>query len=217
MQLAALYDTCTSGYALQLALDYTIATGGQDRAVVQDIKSQLNHFLAGVEKPALRMAEIATRNPDDALDIVQDTMIKLVEKYSHKPAAEWQPLFYRILQSRIADYFRRGALYKRFFAWIASPMESDDEPVETAIEQFGPPEFLAEQLTWESLLTGLRALPLRQQQVFLLRTWQCLSVSETASIMQCSEGSVKTHLSRATHALKKSINYDDQDDDDGNP
>jgi RNA polymerase sigma-70 factor (ECF subfamily) len=214
MKLAIGIDGYVSKCVMEQVLNYTSASGFQVGAGVHDLKSKLDHFLARVERPAFRMAEIATRNPDDAMDIVQDTMIKLVEKYSNKPAEEWQPLFYRILQSRIADYFRRGALHRRIFTWVASITAADDEPEETAIEPYGPPDFLMEQLTWESLITGLRALPLRQQQVFLLRTWQCLSVEETARIMKCSEGSVKTHLSRATHALMKLINSHEQDNND---
>jgi RNA polymerase sigma-70 factor (ECF subfamily) len=178
---------------------------------VPDANSKLDSFLASVEKPAFRIAEIALRNPDDAMDIVQDTMIKLVEKYAHKPVSELRPLFYRILQSRIADHYRRVALRKRIFKWMGTGSESDNEPQEAATEPYGPPDVLAEQMTWENLVAGLRALPLRQQQVFLLRTWQGLSVAETARIMRCSAGSVKTHLSRATHALKQSINRDDWD------
>ena len=156
------------------------------------------------------MADIALRNPDDALDVVQEAMIKLVEKYADKPDQEWKPLFYRILQSRITDHHRKRTLQKRFFSWMTPDSDSGNAIEDSAIEAYGPPELLVEQYTWDQLVTGLEALPLRQQQVFLLRTWQGLSVEETATIMKCSAGSVKTHLSRATHALKKLIGIDDE-------
>jgi RNA polymerase sigma-70 factor (ECF subfamily) len=176
---------------------------------LQTLNGKLDQFLASVEKSAFRMAEIALRNPDDALDVVQEAMIKLVEKYANKPENEWRPLFYRILQSRITDHHRRRALQKRFFSWVVPENETNGAAAETAVETYGPPDILAEQSTWESLVDGLRALPRRQQQVFLLRTWQGLSVEETSKIMRCSTGSVKTHLSRATHALMNLVNIDD--------
>lgn len=154
------------------------------------------------------MAEIALRNREDALDVVQEAMIKLVEKYANKPDQEWKPLFYSILRSRITDQQRRRSLHKRFFSWVSPGVQANDAIEETAVDGHGPPDFLAEQNTWESLVTGLQALPQRQQQVFLLRTWQGLSVKETAKIMRCSTGSVKTHLSRATHTLKNLIDLD---------
>ena len=154
------------------------------------------------------MAEIALRNREDALDVVQEAMIKLVEKYANKPEQEWKPLFYSILRSRITDQHRRRSMHKRFFGWINPDVKSNDSIEETTVDGHGPPDFLAEQSTWENLVAGLRALPERQQQVFLLRTWQGMSVEETSKIMRCSTGSVKTHLSRATHKLKNLVDLD---------
>lgn len=167
----------------------------------------LDQFLAEVERPAFRMAEIATRNRDDALDIVQEAMIKLVEKYAHKPQAEWRPLFFTILHSRITDYHRRSGLTRRIFRWIGN--DDEDESVDIAVDNSGPLDALAEQLTMETLLATLQDLPTRQQQVFMLRTWQGFSVSETASILKISEGSVKTHLFRATEALQSALSQDE--------
>lgn len=172
-------------------------------------RPQLDAFLSGVERSAFRMADIATRNPDDALDIVQDAMMKLVEKYADKPADEWRPLFFSILQSRITDYHRRSSRTRRIFAWFGG--EEDEESMPEALQPVGPAELLAERLTLESLIEGLQALPPRQQQVFLLRTWEGFSVAETAGIMKCGEGSVKTHLSRATAALKRAVQEESND------
>lgn len=175
---------------------------------LQTLNGKLDQFLANVEKPAFRIAEIALRDRDDALDVVQEAMIKLVEKYANKPDQEWKPLFYAILRSRITDQHRKRSLQQRFFGWINPDSQDNDAIEETTFDGHGPPDFLAEQSTWENLVAGLRALPQRQQQVFLLRTWQGLSVKETSKIMRCSEGSVKTHLSRATHTLKNLVDLD---------
>ena len=217
MLLAAAEPTNVFRCALYPALYYNNHAVVQDRLYVDDNQANLNQFLARVERPAFRMAETATRNRDDALDIVQDSMIKLVEKYARKPSSEWQPLFYRILQSRIVDHYRRNAVQKRLFRWMGFDSEPLNEPEITAVDPFGPADLLDEQLTWSALQAGLRALPLRQQQVFLLRAWQGLSVEETSRIMKCSQGSVKTHFSRATHALKKSMNINNQEQNDDQP
>ena len=135
-------------------------------------------------------------------------MIKLVEKYAGKPSDEWRPLFYRILQSRITDYHRKGGLTSRIFSWLGSDEGEDEE--QFGVTEAGPLQMLVEQLTLENLSSGLESLPLRQQQAFLLRIWEGFSVAETASIMKCGEGSVKTHLSRATNALKQAVSEMDE-------
>jgi RNA polymerase sigma-70 factor (ECF subfamily) len=192
---------------MSLSEGYTSIDLFQDGTRVQE-KPELDRFLASVERSAFRMAEIATRNKDDALDIVQDTMIKLVEKYAHKPSDEWRPLFYRILQSRITDFHRRKGLTNRIFSWFSG--EDDEDDGFLGVDEAGPMELLTERLTLERLTTCLEMLPGRQQQAFLLRTWEGFSVIETAKIMKCSEGSVKTHLSRATGTLKNAVDkYDD--------
>ena len=175
---------------------------------LQTLNGKLDQFLASVEKSAFRIAEIALRNREDALDVVQEAMIKLVEKYADKPDQEWKPLFFSIMRSRITDQHRRRTLQKRLFGWISPDAHTDGLIEEMTVEDHGPPDFLAEQSTWESLVAGLQALPQRQQQAFLLRTWQGFSVEDTSKIMKCSAGSVKTHLSRATHSLKNLVDLD---------
>ncbi len=191
---------------------YTFNVQLTDRGCVQEQQQALDQFLSEVERSAYRMAEIATRNPDDALDIVQDAMIKLVEKYADKPQEEWRPLFFTILHSRITDYHRRNTLTGRIFAWASRDDEGGDDLDQYAIESDSPLERVTEQLTLDRLNTALEDLPTRQQQVFLLRTWQGFSVAETAQILKCSEGSVKTHLSRATDTLMKSVEKDSNHD-----
>ncbi|MCB1685488.1 MAG: RNA polymerase sigma factor [Pseudomonadales bacterium] len=170
--------------------------------------ADINAFLAGVEKRAFNMARFAVRNTEDALDIVQDTMLTLVRRYADKPRDEWQPLFYRILQSRIADHHRRSTLRRRWFGWLTSDgtQESDDALNEAADPGMtDPSELAAMDGTVTALDRALEALPLRQQQSFLLRTVEGLSVADTAAVMGCSEGSVKTHHFRALATLREQL------------
>jgi RNA polymerase sigma-70 factor (ECF subfamily) len=165
-------------------------------------------FLAQIEKKAYRMAEIATQNPADALDIVQETMIKLVQKYSDKPSEQWKPLFYRILQNRITDHFRSRTIHRKVFFWKNS--QQDDEQFEDNIlkasDFITPEREVTGRRNIESVIDSLKSLPRRQQQCFMLRSWEGFSVKETAKAMGCSEGSVKTHYSRARESLRKSLN-----------
>jgi RNA polymerase sigma-70 factor (ECF subfamily) len=145
----------------------------------------MNAFLRTVERRAFHMAKMATGNPDTALDIVQDSMYKLVEKYSHKTSLEWRPLFYRILNGKIIDQYRRKAVRDRLFPW----RKTVDEMIMRAQR--------IKQLT-----KGVSALSSRQREAFMLRCWEGISTSEAAAVMGCSEGSVKTHYSRAMHTLQ---------------
>ncbi len=167
----------------------------------------LDRFLAGVERRALRIAELGAGNREDALDIVQDTMLRLVQRYTDRPEQEWGPLFHRILQSRIADFHRRESVRRRWRIWLRSDEGARDDPLENqpAPASVGPERRSdAEQLS-ASLEQALTDLPQRQQQAFLLRTWEGMNVAETARAMGCSEGSVKTHLSRAMGVLRKRL------------
>lgn len=153
----------------------------------------------------------AVRDEETALDIVQDAMLKLTERYSGRPLAELPLLFQRILQNAIRDYYRRQKVRSFWTTPISSLFgaQSDDDfdPLET-LEAAGDSKFSdlpAEQLersqTIAAIEKALERLPARQRQAFLLRYWEEMDVAEAAKIMGCSEGSVKTHCSRATHAL----------------
>lgn len=172
----------------------------------------LDSFLQSVERKAYRIALFATKNEQDALDIVQMSMMKLVEKYADKPADELKPLFYTILQNQTKNHFRKQAQISKWFFWQKSAYDMDDEDdvvsqtIEQGIEQETPELLLSQQQLSSSLLDALQALPVKQQQCFLLRSWEGLSVKETAKAMGCSEGSVKTHMSRASHKLTAIIN-----------
>ncbi len=177
----------------------------------------MNEFLASVERRAYRMAEMATGNPEDALDLVQDTMMALVKNYSHKTSLDWEPLFYRILQRRIRDWYRRSSVRNRFMDWLglASSKANDKndahdellDPIQVAQDLQGknPEEMAKNSDAGTALDRALKQLPLRQQQAFLLRNWQGLDVKQTAAAMACSTGSVKTHYSRAVHRLRVAL------------
>ena len=168
----------------------------------------LDKFLQGVQSRAFRIARLATGNADEALDLVQDAMFKLVEKYSGHPENEWPPLFYRILHSRINDWHRRSKVRNRFRGWFGTNTEEDGEdPIQTAPDLHGrsPDAEVETGEGMDKLQEALAALPLRQQQAFLLRAWEGLDVKQTAMAMSCAEGSVKTHYSRAVHSLRAQL------------
>ncbi|RMG30718.1 MAG: RNA polymerase sigma factor [Gammaproteobacteria bacterium] len=171
--------------------------------------AELEAFLAGVQKRAYRMAELVTRNPDDALEIVQDAMTKLVERYRDRDRTEWPPLFYRILTHRIRDWQRRRRLRFRWFrTWADRPDGAGAEEGEPEMPDplsADPPRLLQAQEGIEALLEALRALPDRQREAFLLRVWEGLDTRQAAEAMECSEGSVKTHLSRAMNSIRKRV------------
>lgn len=158
-------------------------------------------------------ARFATGNADAALDIVQDAMLQLARRYADRGEREWGPLFHAILQSRIVDWHRREKVRNRLRVWFGSRDEDDDEdPLQNIADgrSPNPSQQLADKQAMAALETAIRKLPLRQQQAFLLRTWEGLDVAQTARAMGCSEGSVKTHYSRAIHALRAQLeNFDD--------
>jgi RNA polymerase sigma-70 factor, ECF subfamily len=162
-------------------------------------------FLADIEGRAFSIAQFATGNRDDALDIVQDTMMKLVQNYSERSREEWKPLFYNILQSRILDWHRRQSVRNRFRSWLDWDNEEDTEnPLEQVADalQASPDVALQDTQFGVDLNEALKKLPLRQQQVFLMRAWEGMDINETAAAMQCSPSAVKTHYSRALEKLK---------------
>ena len=169
----------------------------------------LSQFLAGVEVRAFKIAQAALRHEDDALDAVQDAMLQLARAYSDRPAEEWKPLFYRILENRIRDMQRRRTVRNRVISWL--PFRSDsaeDEPdpiAEAASEEPLPTRRLEIEEAMTALEKALVALPRRQQQAFMLRTLEGLDVAQTARAMGCSQGSVKTHYFRALQTLRAQL------------
>src|SRR3954465_9444361 len=173
-------------------------------------RKELSDFLATVERRAYKQAFFAARDEQVALDAVQDAMMKLSEKYSARPVTELPMLFQRILQNTIRDYFRRQKVRSLWTTQISSLGGGEDEdhdPLETleiqsnSNPQGAPSDQLQQAQTLEIIEKALQKLPHRQRQAFLLRYWEEMDVAEAAAVMGCSEGSVKTHCSRATHAL----------------
>lgn len=154
------------------------------------------------------MAQFATRNRDEALDLVQEAMFKLVQRYADRDKSEWGPLFYRILQSRIQDWHRRNWVRNKWQVLLTSRSATDEQSAEDPMAMIPDPRAtdLSEQVAHKraaaALETTLQELPLRQRQAFLLRAWEGFDVAQTAQAMGCSQGSVKTHYSRAIHSLR---------------
>ena len=165
----------------------------------------MDEFLQTIEVKAYRIALFAVGEHADALDLVQDSMIKLVTKYEDRPAQEWKPLFYRILQNRIRDFHRQQKV--RSLIHMFKPSNKDEEPQE--VPDLAPhpdaiPDLALDKgQQQETVLSLLKALPEKQQQCFLFRSWEGMSVADTALAMGCSQGSVKTHYFRAVTKLRE--------------
>ncbi|MDO8412404.1 MAG: RNA polymerase sigma factor [Gallionellaceae bacterium] len=174
---------------------------------------ELSTFLAEIERRAYKQAFFAVRDEHVALDIVQDAMLKLAQKYSDKPAQELPLLFQRILQNTIRDYYRRQKVRSTWTTLMSSllPQDSEDDPLDTLQDkdnnsQAQAPDVALEQSQLIILIEkALMSLPLRQREAFLLRYWEDMDTAQTARIMGCSEGSVKQHCSRASHALAAAL------------
>ena len=174
-------------------------------------REQLSDFLASVERRAYKHARFAVRDEHSAMDIVQDAMLKLSERYGDKPAEEFPMLFHRILQNTILDHFRRLKVRSYWLPLFSSftPKQAEEEfdPLEVLEDKDNPsqaarPDAALEQTqVMAAIEEALSRLPARQREAFLLRYWEQLDTAETALAMGCSEGSIKTHCSRATHAM----------------
>ena len=146
---------------------------------------ELSDFHAGVERRAFKQTVYAVRDDHAALDIVQDAMLKLAEKYVSRPVEEYPMLFQRILQNTMRDYWRRDPL-------VVLGSEDNSDTPDTQVER---------SQTIAIIENALQELPTRQREAFILRYWEDMDVAETAAAMGCSQGSVKTHCSRAVRAL----------------
>ncbi len=184
------------------------------RATPLAARNQLSDFLASVERRAYKQALFALRDEEHALDAVQDAMLKLVEKYGGKPVTELPMLFQRILQNVIRDFFRRQRvrnLWTTLLSAFGNPNDEDADPLETLgagtnSNQAETPHARAEQAQVLSIIEKeISKLPARQREAFLMRYWEDMDIAETAAAMGCSEGSVKTHCSRATRTLATAL------------
>ncbi len=174
-----------------------VGAGAADPARTESFEE----FLASIERRAYRFAEVALGNREDALDAVQDSMIKLMG-YREREPGEWTPLFWSILRNRIIDAQRRGMFSLR---WLAPKARNEDEPPDWADHGADPARAQEGREAYGRLADGLRQLPRRQREAFTLRVLEELDGGTTARVMGCSEGAVKTHLSRARAALQQEL------------
>ncbi len=191
-------------------------TAYRRRGLALASRSELSAFLEGVERRAFKQAVFAVRDEEAALDIVQDAMLRLAEKYGHRPAAELPLLFHRIVQNAIRDWFRRQkvrSLWTTLLSSLTAGRGEDEEhdPLETLQASGGsnleesPATLLERSQVLEIIEQEIARLPSRQREAFIMRYWEELDVAETAKVMGCSEGSVKTHCSRAAHTLAAAL------------
>ena len=174
----------------------------------QEVPATLDAFLAQVERRAFRVAELNLRQREDAMDAVQDAMLRLVKHYRDKPAGEWAPLFWGILRRRIVDLQRRRKVRSIVVGWLGGGRDDEGDELpswEPADHGPGPLDRLQDAQSWGDLSAALCELPRRQREAFMLRMLEGLDVAETAQAMGCSEGSVKTHLSRAMQKLREQL------------
>ncbi len=168
-------------------------------------RQAMDLFFRDSEQRAYLMAMTLTRNHHDALELVQDSMLRLVQNYRDREPEEWGPLFHRILQNRVRDWYRHNKVRQLFgtlLPWQAALNE-------TAANAESAEQRVIEDAELTRVLDALQRLPLRQQQAFLLRAWQGMSTRETAFALSISENSVKTHYARATRALRAQLGEDD--------
>jgi RNA polymerase sigma-70 factor (ECF subfamily) len=196
-------STCAGVFAVSCSREQSMGAEALQR------ERQLNRFLAEVERRALRIAEISIRDRDEALDLVQDAMIKLARNYAERPEGEWAPLFYRILQNGVRDWHRRQKVRNRVMVWFGRGGTDDDDYDMTANAPDpagrSPDIELQTHEAMQRLEVSVGELPNRQREAFMLRTFEGLDVAGTAVAMGCSEGSVKTHYSRAVHSLRDKL------------
>jgi RNA polymerase sigma-70 factor (ECF subfamily) len=170
----------------------------------------LDRFLASVERRAFRIAQMAVRDRDDALDIVQGAMLRLARSYARQPSEEWKPLFYRILYNGIRDWQRRKTVRSRIFGFLPGSWPDDEDAPGDPFERVASdaPEPSRQVMADEAMArleSAVGQLPARQQQAFVLRCLEGMDVAEAAAAMGCAEGSVKTHYFRALQTLRAKL------------
>lgn len=208
MRLSATLRAASSPAWVLLNLGQGDAPAAVEEQTLDQVRT-LDRFLISVEKRAFRIARIAVRQDDDALDIVQDAMLQLARRYAQRPSEEWRPLFYRILQNRIRDCQRRRKVRAKLMSWLPG-LKADDGEIADPYDGVAdarplPQDLLATDQAMAKLEHALGELPGRQQEAFMLRNFEGLDVAQTAAAMGCSEGSVKTHYSRAVHTLREQL------------
>lgn len=175
-----------------------------------DSTADLDRFLRSIETSAFRIALVSVRDRDEALDIVQDSMMRLATRYAHKPQDEWKPLFYRILRNRVNDWGRRRSVRQRVISVFTGGADEQADPVSEAPGPASddPAAVVDGNSAMAALEAALRQLSDRQREVFMLRNFENLDVAGTALAMGVTDGSVKTHYSRAIARLRELLGDD---------
>lgn len=172
----------------------------------QSTEQRLTVFIQQVSGRALIMMESATSQHDVARDLVQESFISLHQHYANRPSTEWIPLFYTILNNRLMDWRRQETRKQKRFGWFKPTLVEDTELDASLLvedeQNINPADFISKEFTLQEIQKAIARLPTRQQQAFMLRAWENLDTKTTASIMDCSEGSVKTHYHRAIQTLR---------------
>ena len=188
--------------SMDLAPKQARTDNGTDRSTVEQ---RLRFFMQDVTGRALVMLESATQGQQGiAMDLVQEAFISLHKSYSDKSTEEWYPLFYTILNNKLQDWRRKEARRANPFSLFKKINLDDDEEIIDVVDESTPNpfDFLDQEVTMEEIQAAINQLPVRQQQAFMLRAWEGFDTMTTAQIMDCSEGSVKTHYHRAIQGLR---------------
>ena len=198
-------------------MDIKPKTKSSTQDTSMSLDKRLHLFMQEVSGRALVMMENACQGQQDvAMDLVQEAFISLHQHYAHKSTDEWYPLFYTILNNKLTDWRRKEARRSQRFGWLRlNPLSQEDDDSEFDIpdlNQIEPSDAIAQQATAEEIQDAIQALPVRQQQAFMLRAWEGFDTATTAKIMNCSEGSVKTHYHRAIQNLKSALAHLDLND-----
>lgn len=203
-----------TGFSISMDLKPKTTGAIQDSTI--NLEKRLQLFMHEVSGRALVMMENACHQQDVAMDLVQEAFISLHQHYAHKTVEEWYPLFYTILNNKLTDWRRKEARRQQRFGWLRlNPLSDEDQDSELQLvdhQQLEPSEFLSQTVTADEIQEAIQALPVRQQQAFMLRAWEGFDIATTAKIMDCSEGSVKTHYHRAIQSLKNALAHLDLND-----
>lgn len=189
-------------------------------AATDEQRQAMDRFLAGVEQRAYAMTVMTVRNADDALDVIQDSMMTLATRYGQRPESEWPPLFFRILRNKTMDFLRRRNVKDRLFGFFRAHSDENTEtvdPMDSLKAAIGDTPEMKHAMSGvrADLVAALATLPDRQREAFLLREVEGFEVSATARVMGCSESSVKTHYGRAVAKLRETMSERMSDEETG--
>ena len=198
-----------TGFSISMDLAPKQSNTADPSVLKSTAESRLKHFMHEVTGRALVMMESATQSQQGiAMDLVQEAFISLHKSYAEKSTEEWYPLFYTILNNKLQDWRRKEARRAQPFSFFRKvSLDDDDFELNDVVDESTPNpfEFIDREVTAEEIQAAIAQLPVRQQQAFMLRAWEGFDTHTTAEIMNCTEGSVKTHYHRAIHGLRQAL------------